>query len=199
MPSTSLFIIISVPYATSVPLYLKTWPKWLRVLSLTLASTTLTLFYLEPLRKNLQTPKSTEPPRPCRYLFSSFLQSTYSPPAAPLAPDINTASTSKWQTSLSVLFIFPNRLTYAHPCTPVIPLVPSDSPALISSLLCLSAYHLALAASASQPLKSGTLSLYLSVPVPVLIPLIVASRPTTASRPSNPLNPSPLAPQIRLC
>ena len=47
-------------------------------------------------------------------------------------------------------------------------------------------------------IKSGTLSLYLSVPVPVLIPFVVTSRPTTASRPSNPLNPSPLAPQIRL-
>ena len=46
----------------------------------------------------------------------------------------------------------------------VIPLVPSDSPTLISSLLRLSAHHLALAALASQPLKSGTLSLYLSVP-----------------------------------
>ena len=51
VPSVSLFIIISALYATSVPLYLKTWPKWLRVLSLALASTTLTLFYLEPLRK----------------------------------------------------------------------------------------------------------------------------------------------------
>ena len=35
--------------------------------------------------------------------------------------------------------------------------------------------------------------------VPVLIPFVVTSRPTTASRPSNPLNPSLLAPQIRLC
>jgi len=68
-----------------------------------------------------------------------------------------------------------------------------------SSLLRLSAHHLALTASASQPLKSGTLSLYLPVPVPVLIPSVVTSRPTTASRPSSPLNPSPLAPQIRLC
>jgi len=59
-------------------------------------------------------------------------------------------------------------------------------------------HHLALAASALQPLKSGTLSLYLSVPVPALMPFVVTSRPTTASRPSNPLNPSPLAPQIRL-
>jgi len=52
--------------------------------------------------------------------------------------------------------------------------------------------------SALQPLKSGTLSLHLSVPVPVLTPSLVTSRPTVASRPSNPLNPSPLAPQIRL-
>ena len=70
---------------------------------------------------------------------------------------------------------------------------------LISSLLRLSAHHLALAALTSQPLKSGTLSLYLSVPVPVLTPSVVISRPTTASRPSTPLNPSALAPQIRLC
>jgi len=32
--SASPFIIISAPYATSVALYLKTWPKWLRVPSL---------------------------------------------------------------------------------------------------------------------------------------------------------------------
>ena len=51
MQSPSLFTIISAPYATSVPLCLKTWPKWLRVLSLAPPSTTLTLFYLEPLRK----------------------------------------------------------------------------------------------------------------------------------------------------
>ena len=48
-------------------------------------------------------------------------------------------------------------------------------------------------------LKSEALSLYLSVPVPVLTPFVVISRSTTASRPSTPLNPSPLAPQIRLC
>jgi len=58
---------------------------------------------------------------------------------------------------------------------------------------------LALAALASQPLKSGTLSLHLSVPVPVLTPSVVTSRPTTASWRSTPLNRSPLAPQIRLC
>ena len=31
-----------------------------------------------------QTPKSPEPPHPCCYLFSSIMQSTYSPAAAPL-------------------------------------------------------------------------------------------------------------------
>ena len=69
---------------------------------------------------------------------------------------------------------------------------------LTSSLLRLSAHHLARTALALQPLKSGTLSTHLSVPVPVLIPSVVTPRPTTASRPSRPLNPSPLAPQIRL-
>ena len=72
---------------------------------------------------------------------------------------------------------------------PVIPIVPSDSPALISSLLRLTAHHLALAVFALQPLKSGTPSLYLSVPVPVLILSVVTSRPTAVSRPSNPPNP----------
>ena len=69
---------------------------------------------------------------------------------------------------------------------------------LIFSLLRLSAHHLALAASALQPLESGTLFLHLSIPVPVLIPFVVTSRPTTVSRPSNPLDASPLAPQIQL-
>ena len=55
---------------------------------------------------------------------------------------LNTASTSKQHTSRSVLFVVPNRLTHVHPCTPVIPLVPSDSPTLISSLLRLSAHPL---------------------------------------------------------
>jgi len=97
-----------------------------------------------------------------------------------------------------ILFMLPNRLICVRPCMPVIPLVPSDSPTLIFSLLRLSAPHLALADTALQPLKSGTLSLYLTVPVPVLTPFVVTSRPTTASRHSTPLNPSPLAPQIRL-
>jgi len=79
----------------------------------------------------------------------------------------------------------------------VIPLVPSYSPTLISSLLRLSAHHLALAVAALQSLKSETLSLHLSVPVPVLIglPSVVTSRP---SRSSNPVNPFLLVPRIRL-
>ena len=95
---------------------------------------------------------------------------------------------------------------------PVIPLVPSDSPALIASPF--RANTLSLLLSFSAPFvrtsfgsrsfsvaapKSGTLSLYLYVPVPVPTPFVVTSRPTTASRPSTPLNRSPLAPQIRLC
>jgi len=60
----------------------------------------------------------------------------------------------------------------------------------MTGMLHSSARHLVLAASALQALKSGTLSLYLSVPVPVLIPSVVTSRPTTASRLSSPLNPS---------
>ena len=89
VPSASLFIITSALYATSVPLYLKTWPKWLCVLSLALASTTLTLFYLEPLGKNISKLQKAQNflARVACYMFSSVLQSTYSPPAAPLAPD----------------------------------------------------------------------------------------------------------------
>ena len=34
--------------------------------------------------------------------------------------------------SHSVLFIIPDRLTYIHPCIPLIPLIPSDSPTLVS-------------------------------------------------------------------
>ena len=67
---------------------------------------------------------------------------------------------------------------------PVIPLVPSESPTLIFSLLCLSAHHLALTASALQPVKSGSLSLYQSIPVPVLI--------SSVSHPQDPLLPAGL-------
>jgi len=90
---------------------------------------------------------------------------------------LNTASSSKHHFPLrSALH---SRLTCSvHPCIARIPLVPADSPTLISSQLRLSAHHLALAASASQPLKSGTLSLHLSVPVPVLTPSVVTRFPT---------------------
>jgi len=83
--SASLFIIISAPYATSVPLYLKTWPKWLHVLSLALASTTLTLFYLEPLRKTSPHSRKHRTSLPVSLPVLNP-QSMYSPPAAALAP-----------------------------------------------------------------------------------------------------------------
>jgi len=54
------------------------------------------------------------------------------------------------------------------------------------------------AVSALQFLKFGTLSLHLSIPVPVLIPSVVTSGPTAACTPSSPLNPYFLAPQIQL-
>jgi len=50
--------------------------------------------------------------------------------------------------------------------------------------------------SVSRP---GTFSLHLSVPVPVLIPSVVTSRPTTASRPSSPLNPLLLRLRFGFC
>jgi len=56
-----------------------------------------------------------------------------------------------------------------------------------------------LAASALQPLKSEALSLHLSIPVPVLVPSVITSRPTTASRPSNPLNPLLLRLRFGFC
>jgi len=42
-----------------------------------------------------------------------------------------------------------------------------------------------------------SIAVRLPVPVPVLIPSVITSRPTTANRPSNPLNPFLLVPQIR--
>ena len=56
-----------------------------------------------------------------------------------------------------------------------------------------------LAASALQLLKSGAFSLHLSIPVPVLVPSVITSRPTTASRPSNPLNPLLLRLRFGFC
>jgi len=198
VPSASLFIITSALYATSVPLYLKTWPKWLCVLSLALASTTLTLFYLEPLGKTSQNSKKHRTSSPV--LLATCSPQSCSPRTLfqqlhwlPIKHRIDFKIAN---ITFRTLHSLTNRLTYVHPCMPVIPLILSDSLTLISCLLRLSAHHLALASLASQPLKSGTLSLYLSVPVPVLTPSVVISRPTTASRPST---PSPLAPQIRLC
>ena len=88
-------IIIFAPYATSVPLYLNTWPKWLRVLSLALASITLTLFYLEPLRKT--SPDSNQH----RTSSPVLLQVLLNPAVHVLSSSsstgsrLNTASTSK--------------------------------------------------------------------------------------------------------
>ena len=91
----NLSIIISAPYATSVPLYLKTWPKWLRVLSLALASTTLTLFYLGPLRKT--SPKSKKPrtssPVSLPVLLNPAVHVLSS--SSSTGSGLNTASTSK--------------------------------------------------------------------------------------------------------
>ena len=94
MLSVSPFIIISVPYATSVPLYLKTWPKWSRVLSLAPALTTLTLFYLEPLRKT--SPNSlprTSSPVLLPVLFNHAVHVLSS--SSSTGSRLNTASTSK--------------------------------------------------------------------------------------------------------
>ena len=64
---------------------------------------------------------------------------------------------------------------HVYPCMPVVPLVPSDCSTLISCLVHLYTHHLELAASALQPLKSGTLFLYLSVPVPVVAKVILGT------------------------
>ena len=92
MLSVSPFIIISVPYATSVPLYLKTWPKWLRVPSLAPASTTLTLFYLEPLRKT--SPNSKKAQNLLARVVTCSPQSSVSSSSS-TGFRVNTTSTSK--------------------------------------------------------------------------------------------------------
>ena len=80
----------------------------------------------------------------------------------------------------------------------VISLVLSDSPTLICSRLCLSTPHLMPTVSGLQPMKFRTLSIQFSELVPVLIPSVVTSRPTIASRPSDPLNLFFLDSQIRI-
>jgi len=92
MLSVSPFIITSVPYATSVPLYLKTWPKWLRVPSLAPASTTLTLFYLEPLRKT--SPNSKKAQNLLARVVTCSPQSSVSASSS-TGFRVNTTSTSK--------------------------------------------------------------------------------------------------------
>jgi len=92
MLSLNPFIIISVPYATSVPLYLKTWPKWLRVSSLAPASTTLTLFYLEPLRKT--SPNSKKDQNLLARVVTCSTQSSVSSSSS-TGFRVNTTSTSK--------------------------------------------------------------------------------------------------------
>jgi len=74
--------------------------------------------------------------------------------------------------------------------------IPSDSPTLYSSLLApfVRTSFSARSFSVAAPKIRNSLP-YLSVLV--LIPSVVTSTPTTASRPSNPLNPSH-TPQIRL-
>jgi len=71
----------------------------------------------------------------------------------------NTALTSKQPTTpyIGLLFILPNRLTYVHPCMPVFPLVPSDSPTLIFSVLFVRTAFGA-RSSALQPLQEAQLS-----------------------------------------
>jgi len=61
---------------------------WLHVLSLALASTMLTQFYLEPLRKNISKFQKAQNLLACvvTYPSSTILQFTHSPPAALLAP-----------------------------------------------------------------------------------------------------------------
>jgi len=75
--------------------------------------------------------------------------------------------------------------------------IPSDSSTLYSSLLApfVRTSFTARSFSVAAPKIRNSLP-YLSVLV--LIPSVVTSTPTTASRPSNPLNPSPHTPQIRL-
>ena len=87
MLSVNLFIFTL--YATSLPLSLTTWPKWLHVFSLALVLTILTLFYLAPLRK---TSPYSRKHRTTLHLhpFSSILQFMYSPPAAPLASGVTS-------------------------------------------------------------------------------------------------------------
>ena len=80
----------------------------------------------------------------------------------------------------------------------IILLVPSSSQTPICYALHSFVLHLAPAVSVLLLLKFRTLSLRLFEGVPAMILSASNSRPTTSSRPSNPLSASSLVPQIRL-
>jgi len=192
---TTHVVIIS-----SVPLYLKTWPKWLRVLSLAPVSTTLTVFYLEPLRK---TSLNSKKPR------------TSSPVLLPCSSPQSCSP----RTLLQQLHWLPvkHRIDFKIANITFRTLHCSQPAYLRSSLhACHSTRSLRLSNTnlLSAPfVRTSFGSRSFSVAVPKIwnsLPLslrtctspdtfVVTSRPTTASRPSTPLNPSHLAPQIRLC
>ena len=170
MPSASPFIIISAPYATFVPLYLKSEDMAKMVPCAFVGSRLANSVLFGATQKNISklqkaqnllahvvtcSPQSCSPRTLLQQLhWLPVKHRIYFKIANITFRTLHCSQPTYIRSSL-------------HACHS---LVPSDSPTLISSLLRLSAHHLALAALASQPLKSGTLSLYLSVPVPVLTP-----------------------------
>ena len=86
LPSASLFIIISAPYATSVPLYLKS-EDMAKMVPCALVGSRLDYANSVPFGATQKNISKLQKAQNLLALFSSILQSTYSPPAAPLAPD----------------------------------------------------------------------------------------------------------------
>ena len=125
-----------------------------------LASTTLSLFCFGPLRKKTS-PNSrrhrTSLPVSLPVLLNLAVHVLSS--SSSIGSPSNTALTSKQPTTpyIGLLFILPNRLTYVHPRMPVFPLVPSDSPTLIFSVLFVRTAFGA-RSSALQPLQEAQLS-----------------------------------------
>jgi len=121
-----------------------------------LASTTLTLFCFGPLRKKTS-PNSRRHRTSLPVLLNLAVHVLSS--SSSIGSPSNTALTSKRPTTpyIGLLFILPNRLTYVHPCMPVFPLVPSDSPTLIFSVLFVRTAFGA-RSSALQPLQEAQLS-----------------------------------------
>ena len=163
LPSASLFIIISAPYATSVPLYLKSEdmakmvPCALVGSRLDYANSVLfgaTQKNISKLQKaqNLLAHVVTCSPQSCSP--RTLLQQLH---WLPVKHRIYFKIAN-----ITFRTLHCSQPTYIrsslHACHS---LVPSDSPTLTSSLLRLSAHYLALATLASQPLKSGTLPLSL--------------------------------------